>query len=227
MADLAAAGKRLPPIPLMGAGFIPVGVSGLIMLFVIPELMAARHIAEPVIAAVTALGLLPGFLSFLLAPLLDWRFSRRVWALLFTSLTVAASFVALMVVGDPGLLAAALFVSGLASALSAAAVGGWFGSIVPERDKARLGAWFTVGNFGAGGIVAAVGLPLLHAISYPVGAAVLALGNLLVVPLLFWTPCPAADGRLASESVAAFAREMARAKIAGVLGIRSRTRVKA
>ena len=41
---------------------------------------------EPQIAAVTAISLLPGFGAFLLAPILDWRFSRRAYAVAFSLL---------------------------------------------------------------------------------------------------------------------------------------------
>ena len=57
------------------------------MLFTMPQLLAAQHAPPNRIAAITAMALAPGFMSFLMAPLLDWRLSRRTWAVIFTLLT--------------------------------------------------------------------------------------------------------------------------------------------
>ncbi len=76
-----------PPIWLLGFGFWPLGVNGALLLITMPQLLAAQHAPESRIASITAMALAPGFLSFLMAPLLDWRFSRRTWAIVFTLLT--------------------------------------------------------------------------------------------------------------------------------------------
>ncbi|MGH6986039.1 MAG: MFS transporter [Caulobacteraceae bacterium] len=195
--------RRLPPVWLMGLGF-PIGVFSAVAVITVPSLLSQHHVREPVIAAITTLAIFSGFLSFLLAPLLDWRFSRRVWALFFACLTAASVFAALMSLSDPRVLAAVFILGGLAYGLLAAAVGGWFGAIVADKDKVALGAWLTVGNFASGGVAAALAIPILRDLPEGLGAGVLALLVLSVVPLLVLTPCPKADGRLASESFAAF-----------------------
>ena len=45
--------------------------------FFLPQLMAAVHVPEPKIAAITAIGVSPNFWFVLFGPILDVRFSRR------------------------------------------------------------------------------------------------------------------------------------------------------
>ena len=200
--------RRLPPVWLMGVGFAPLGVFGSVMLLTTPQLLAAHHVPEPQIAAVTAVGLIPGFCSFLLAPLLDWRFSRKTYAIAFTFVGAACAFAALMRINDLAQLTTLLVVGNLASNLGVAAVGGWFGGLTRPQDQSALGAWLTVFNIGGFGLVGAISVRLLRELPYPLGAALIALTVLLAIPLLLATPCPPADGRLARESFRDFARDL-------------------
>jgi PAT family beta-lactamase induction signal transducer AmpG len=203
-----AADARLPPTWLMGAGFLPLGVSGAVMLLTTPQLLAGDHVPEPVIATVTAIALSPSFLSFALAPMLDWRFSRKAYAIVFAAVGGLCSFAALLAMRQLFLLTLLLFIGNMAISLGVAAVGGWFGNLTETERKGRLGAWFTVYNIAGGGIASAVAIPLLRDLPYAVGAAVLGLGVVSALPLYILTPCPPADGRLARESFSAFAREV-------------------
>jgi PAT family beta-lactamase induction signal transducer AmpG len=200
--------RPLPPIWLMGLGFLPLGAFGSIMLITVPQLLAAEHVGEPQIASVTAIGLSPGFCSFLLAPLLDWRFSRRAYAVGFSVAGAVCAAAALLVIRDLRLLTALLFLGDMAICLNVAAVGGWFGNLVRTEDKGALGAWFTVANIGVGGLVATAAIYLLRDLPYVLGSGLLGLLTLTATPLLFWVPCPPADGRLASESFKEFARDV-------------------
>jgi PAT family beta-lactamase induction signal transducer AmpG len=201
--------RALPPVWLMGAGFLPLGASGALMLVTIPQLMAADHMSEATITSVTAVGLIPGFVSFLFGPLLDWRFSRRLYAIWLAAIGAACTFAALAFITRPGVVMWLLFASGMAIGLCVSAVGGWFGNLTRTEDKGALGAWFTVCNIGAGGLVAASAIPVLRGMPYLAGAGVLSLLILAALPLYVWTPCPPADGRLAHESFREFARDLA------------------
>jgi PAT family beta-lactamase induction signal transducer AmpG len=119
-----------PPIWLLGFGLWPLGVNGAFLLITMPQLLAAQHTPETRIAAITAMALAPGFVSFLIAPLLDWRFSRRTWAVVFTLLTGLGSAAAFLFVERLEALPALFFLSNLGAYLVAAACGGWFGERV-------------------------------------------------------------------------------------------------
>ena len=135
-----------PPIWLMGMGFIPLGVNGTILLITVPQLLAANHVPEAQIATITSIGLAPSFGYFLFSPLLDWRFSRRAYTIVFTLIGAACGFGSLLAIHDLRLLTVLLFIATLAISFSVAAVGGWFGNLVDTDKKAGLGAWLTVGN---------------------------------------------------------------------------------
>jgi PAT family beta-lactamase induction signal transducer AmpG len=202
------AGRKLPPIWVMGLGFLPLGASGSLTLITTPELLAANHVPEAQIAAITGISLIPGFIGFLLGPLLDWRFSRRAYAIVFSVLGAVCQFASMLFLRDLGLLTALLFASSLFIGLCVSAVGGWFGNLTPTQQKGALGAWFTVTNLGAGGLVAAVAITALRGLPYALGSGLLCLTIVGAIPLYLWVVCPPADGRLASESFTAFARDV-------------------
>jgi len=203
-----APARPLPPTWLMGVGFLPLGASGTVTLITVPQLLSALHVPEPRIALVTTIALFPGFIGFFLAPMLDWRFSRRAYAIFFTVLAALLQFAALLFTNDLTLLSVLLFAEGLAIGQCVSAVGGWFGNLTPTEKKGSLGAWFTVANLGLGGLVASVAIPLLRGLPYALGDAVISGTILLAVPLYLWVTCPPADGRLASESFKAFAEDV-------------------
>jgi PAT family beta-lactamase induction signal transducer AmpG len=200
--------RRTPPIWLMGIGFAPQGAYGSVMLLVVPQLLAANHVPVPRIAAVTAIGLIPGFCSFLLAPILDWRFTRRAYAIVFTVASAACAFAALVWVRELAALTALLVIGGLAANLTVAAVGGWFGGVTKDAEQGALGAWLTVFNMVAFGLVGIVAVPLIRALPDAMGAGLISLLILIALPLYLLTPCPPADGRLARESFRDFARDV-------------------
>ena len=199
-----------PPIWLLGFGLWPLGVNGALLLITMPQLLAAQHAPETRIAAITAMALAPGFVSFLMAPLLDWRFSRRTWAIVFTLLTGAGSAAAFLFVRRLELLPVFFFLSNLGAYLVAAACGGWFGELVARDRQGALGSWFAAVNIASGGLAAALAIPIFRGLPQPLGAVVLGSLSLLALPLLMTTPCPPADGRLAHEGVIAFARDVSR-----------------
>jgi MFS transporter, PAT family, beta-lactamase induction signal transducer AmpG len=202
------AARRLPPIWLMGLGFLPLGASGSLTLITLPTLLAANHVPEAQIASVTGISLIPAFMSFLLGPLLDWRFSRRFYAILFAVLGGACEYAGLLYLRDLTVLTALMFAASMCIGLCVSAVGGWFGNLTPTEKKGALGAWFTVTNLGAGGLVAAVAIVAVRDLPYALGAGLLCLTIVAAIPLFLWVECPPADGRLASESFVAFARDV-------------------
>jgi PAT family beta-lactamase induction signal transducer AmpG len=192
----------------MGIGFLPLGAYGSLMLITFPALLATNHVPEGRIAAITAIGLIPGFAYFLLTPLLDWRFKRRSYAIGLAIVGGLCLYAAFLSLRNLAVLPILLFVGYLAISLCIAAVGGWFGNLTRTEDQDRLGAWFTVFNLGGGGAVAMVAISLIRGLPYPVGAGLVSLSVVAALPMFFWLPCPPADKKLASESFRDFARDV-------------------
>jgi PAT family beta-lactamase induction signal transducer AmpG len=201
--------RPLPPVWLLGMGFLPLGTSGAVALIATPALLASAHVPEPEIAWVTSLFLVTGVIVFLLGPLLDWRYSRRAYAIAFAVLGALCQTAALLCISNLQLFTWLLFAAGLAVQLTTSAVGGWFGNLVPTEGKSGLGAWFTVYNIGAGGLAAVCVIPLLRELPNWLGASLVGALTLIPIPLFLLTPCPPADKRLAHESFRAFAGEVA------------------
>ena len=196
----ASQAARLPPVQLMGMANLPYGFFGAVVLLAVPQLLAARHVPEAQIASVTAFALIPGFCGFLLAPVLDVRFSRRSYAFALAVLSVALMVLALESLGDLPRLAGLLFAGYGAQVLFTAAVSGWLASLTPEADESKLAAWLNVANISGFGIMAVVSVALLRVLPPLVGPLVL--GALVLAPtaIFFWMPAPGADRRLAKES---------------------------
>ena len=192
----------------MGLCQAPLGISGGLTLVTLPQLLAAKHVSEPVISGVETWGLVPLFCAFLVSPLLDWRFSRRFYAIVLAMLTGAFVFTAYLTLDNIPLLSLLNFLAGASITLYVAAIGGWTGSIVPPEKKAALGAWMTAANIGAGGFTIMVGIVLLRHLPYVIGDAILAVLFVLPLALFPFMPVVRPDKKLASESFRDFFRDV-------------------
>ncbi len=178
----------------MGFCQAPLGVSGGLMLVTLPQLLAAKHVPEPVIAGVETWGLITMFCAFLLSPLLDWRFSRRFYAIVFAVLTAAFMFSSYLMLDNIPLLSLFQFLGGAAITLHGADIGGWIDG--GSGEQPALGAWMTAANIGAGGLTVMVAILLLRHLPYVLGDATLASHGLL--PLALFPSRPA--GNLMTKS---------------------------
>ncbi len=192
--------RKLPPVWLMGLTNATFGMYGGFAVVTLPGMLAAQGVPGGRIAAITATVLSPGFWSFLLAPILDVRFSRRTYALVFGALAAAA--IAFTVAFRlPIFLEEAVVLTGyVAASFVQAAAGGWVGSLIRKEDDSRLGAWFSVSNIGAGGIMMLISGQLITRVQ-PALAGTL-LGLMMLAPALLYLaiPAPPPDRRLARES---------------------------
>ena len=134
----------------MGLCQAPLGVSGGLTLVTLPQLLAAKHVPVPVIAGVETWALVPLFCAFLISPILDWRFSRRCYAIVMAVLTAAFIFISYLTLDNILLLSLLNFLNGASITLYVAAIGGWTGSIVAPAEKAALGARDDGGQYRVG-----------------------------------------------------------------------------
>lgn len=179
--DARAPAPRTLPVWLMGLTMATFGAFGGVWALATPQLLAADHVPEPTIATVTALVLLPGVVGFLLCPLLDLWISRRAWSALMALTTSALVAAALLDHHDLRAFTLLLIGASLTATFYQGALGGWLGDLVDDSERAKLGAWMTVGNIGGGGLMSMVALPILRGLAAPWGAVVC--GALLLLPL--------------------------------------------
>jgi MFS transporter, PAT family, beta-lactamase induction signal transducer AmpG len=197
-----------PPVWLLGLCNFTFGAYYAVMLQTVPQLLSADGVPQPTIAQVTAIGMIPSFCSFFLSPILDWRFTRRAYAIALALLTGGALLAMLASLHDMTRLATFMFVGAGTVTLYQAALGGWLASILAPEEKGRLGAWLTVANVAGGGVTAAIAIVVLRELPFAVGVAMLAAFLLAPLPLFPWIPTPAADRRLATESFRDFFRDV-------------------
>ncbi len=193
------------PAAILGFANLPLGLGNGLMLSAVPQLLAARHVPEPVISDITTIGLLPGFAIFLAGPLLDLRFSRRAYAAAATVVTAFASLAAVLALAHPVLLGVAVFVVSAASSVNLIAIGGWFGSVLEKDRDASLGTWMSVSFTVGFSLMAVEAVPIVHALP-PLAAAVL-LALPVLAPCLIYAALPAPpppDASLSREGFGVF-----------------------
>lgn len=192
--------KRRAPVWLMGLSNATFGIVGGFIVLPLPQMLAAEGLGAAKIAAVSAACLSPGFWVFLLGPLLDLKFSRRFYAALFAVLSGLGLALAVAMKANLPVLEAGVMVSYAAAVLSANALGGWLGAILPQvteedhdqpnREAVRLGAWTQVGSFLGGGAIALLTGEFVRGL--PLRVAALLLGLLVMLPAAVfpWIPLP-------------------------------------
>lgn len=199
---------RLPAL-VMGLTNLPYGAYGAVTLITVPQLLAARHVPEPIIAAITASAMIPSVFGFLVAPVLDVRFDRRRYALAFGALAAVAAFLALNRLDNLPQLGGLMIAGYLAATLFNSAIGGWLGSVVPADQTGRLAAGFTIGNVAGFGLGAILFITILRVFPGALGAAMV--GGVVAAPLLLLPFIPMSDSerRGVHESFATLANDLA------------------
>jgi MFS family permease len=126
--------RSTPPIWFMGMSNATMGFSNGIVLFALPQLLAAEHLPEWKIAAITAVAFSPDFWSVLFAPI-HVRFSRRWYASVLAAVCAISTAAAVLSLHHLVLLEIAMLFSIAAAILSSSAMGGWFSNITAHKDK--------------------------------------------------------------------------------------------
>lgn len=198
---------RLPPA-LMGLANLPFGLWGGLTLVTVPQLLAARHVPEPVIASITAAAMIPTFSGFLIAPILDVGLGRRAYARLFGLLTAAFAWLVLAQADRTATLAVLMIAGWVAANLFYNALGGWLGDVVDKGQEGRLGASFTIGNVVGFGVGAMIFITVLRAAPPAWGPPTAALVVAAPLVLTLWIPAVPPGGRTAQESFATLFRDL-------------------
>lgn len=201
--------RRLPPIWLMGLTNSVFGLMGGFAVVTVPEMLAAQGVPGGHIAVITAVVLSPGFWAFLLAPMLDVRFSRRTYAILFGALAAAAVGFTVFDHRNPALVETVMIAGYVAAAFYQGAVGGWTGSLISHEQDSALGVWFAVANTGASGLMILFAGGITQ--HFPPAQAAVMVGGAMMLPMLLFLaiPAPGPDRRLARESFGRFWIEVA------------------
>ena len=184
------------------------GLTSGFVIVTLPEILAAQGVPGGHIAAITSIMVSPSFWAFLIAPMLDVRFSRRSYAITFG--LIAAIATALVVMHHHNLTAVAVVMTGgyLAASLYQGAVGGWTGSLISREQASTLGIWFTVSNTGASGLIILFAASIIRHLNPAVAASIIVVVLLLPLLLFFFIPAPGPDRALTRETFGRFWHEV-------------------
>ena len=202
------AGRTTPPVWLMGICNATMGFSSGIVLFALPQLLAAEHVPEWQIATITAVAYSPSFWAVLFAPMLDVRFSRRWYATVLAAASAIFTAASILSLHHLVLLEIlALLVTATAN-LSSSALGGWFSNITDHKDKNILSKWMNISLICGVGVTSMLGGQLVRHL--PIAFAATLVGVIVFLPATIFAiiPAPGPDRRLAGESFAQFNREV-------------------
>jgi MFS transporter, PAT family, beta-lactamase induction signal transducer AmpG len=199
---------RIPPAWLMGLCNLTLGFTTGIIFFVLPQLLAAEHVSELKIAAVTAVAMSPNFWAVVFSPILDVRFSRRWYATAFAAAAAISAAVAVLNLHHLVTLEFAAVLSVAAAALFGGALGGWLSNVADHKVKNTLSKWMNIALISGIGVASMLGGELVRGL--PIVAAAVMIGAMIFLPVIIFLfiPAPGPDGRLAGESFAEFNREI-------------------
>lgn len=201
--------RRIPPIWLMGLTNSVFGLMGGFAVVTLPEMLAAQGIPGGHIAVIVAVIMSPAFWAFVLSPMLDVRFSRRTYAIVFGTLTAAAAGFTVFDHRQPGLVEVVMVAGYIAASFYQGAVGGWTGSLISKDQDSELGMWFAVANTGASGFMILFAGDMVRRFPPALAACLVAAGMMAPMLLFLAIPAPGPDRRLARESFGRFWTEVA------------------
>ena len=192
----------------MGMSNLSFGLYAGFITLSLPQLLAAQHVPEARIAAITATVISAGIWVFLLGPMLDVRFSRRFYATLFSALAGICLTLTLLNRTNLALVEVFMLIGFASAQLNTNALGGWLATIVPAHDESKLSSWTWAASFGGNGLMAILAGELVRAL--PIQLAAILLGLIVVLPTAIFLvmPSPGPDRRLARESFTKFFGEV-------------------
>ena len=199
---------RTVPVWLMGLTNATFGMYGGMVSISLPEILAEQHIPEARIAIITATAMTPAFWAFLICPMLDVRFTRRVYATASSIFAAVLLCLGLLNLHHLFLLEVLLTLGFAGACITQNALGGWLSTTIHHEDESRLSAWFNVSNISGGGIIATFTLTLIHRLPLPLAAVLLSVALLLPLSIYPFIPVTPPDARLARESFSAFFRDI-------------------
>jgi PAT family beta-lactamase induction signal transducer AmpG len=200
--------RTTPPVWMMGVCNATMGFSNGIVLFALPQLLAAGHVPESKIATITAVAFSPNFWSVFFAPILDVRFSRRWYATVLAAVCATCTAISIFNLHHLFLLEILALLATATANLSSSAMGGWFSNITDHKDKNILSKWMNISLICGIGVTSMLGGQLFRHL--PMALAAVLVGVIVFLPATIFAiiPAPGPDRRLAGESFIQFSREV-------------------
>jgi MFS transporter, PAT family, beta-lactamase induction signal transducer AmpG len=202
--------RHLPPWA-MGLAIAPLGFYFGYVSTAMGILLAAHGVSVGKIAGVSAVAFSPTWWGFAVCPILDVRFSKRTYALVFAAIAAVCVGLSTLVTTHLVLFTVLLTVGCTAAVIFGNAHQGWMPDVIGEEHYSRVGATTNIANLGAAGIFATLVVVLVRTASPVVAAVLLALVVMAPTVMLFFIPLPAAPTRNAADVFGSFFSDLYRA----------------
>jgi MFS transporter, PAT family, beta-lactamase induction signal transducer AmpG len=202
--------KKRPQLPpwAMGLAIAPMGCYYGFISTAMGILLRARGVPVERIDYISAIAFSPSFWAFLLCPILDVRFSKRAYAVLFAGLAAVCLGVTTLLTANLTAFTVVLTIGCAAAVIFGNAHQGWMPDVIGDKHYSHVGATTNVANLGAAGAFAVLTVYLVRDLPALSAAALLALTMAAPAVLLFFIPLPARPTRGASQVFSTFFRDL-------------------
>jgi PAT family beta-lactamase induction signal transducer AmpG len=201
--------KQLPPWA-MGLAVAPLGFYFGFISTAMPILLRSKGVSVDEITKISFLAFSPSFWAFVLCPILDVRFSKRAYALLFAAISAVCLGASTLLTGNLTVFTIVLTVGCTATVMFGNAHGGWMPDVIRDEHYSQVGGTVNIANLGAAGAFAALAVGVVRDTSPAVAAWLL--GAIVLAPtvMLFFIPLPAKSTRAVAEVFSSFFRDLYR-----------------
>jgi PAT family beta-lactamase induction signal transducer AmpG len=192
----------------MGLAIAPMGFYFGFVSTAMPILLAAHHVPLGQIANISAWGFSPSFWAFLLCPILDVRYTKRTYALVFAALAALCLGACTLLTANLIAFTAVLTAGCAAVVIFGNAHQGWMPDVVHDKHYSAVGGASNIANLGAAGLFATLAVVLMRTLPATLAAALLTLTVFAPTAMLFFIPLPSKPTRSAAEMFSRFFRDL-------------------
>ncbi len=201
--------RQLPPWA-MGLAIAPLGFYFGFISTAMPILLSAKGVSVDEISQVSFVGFSPSFWAFLLCPILDVRFSKRTYALMFAAIAAICLGACTLLTGNIVAFEIVLTTGCTAAVMFGNAHGGWMPDVIRDHHYSQVGGTANIANLGAAGAFAALAVAVVRTMSAPAAAWLLAAMVMAPTIMLFFIPVPEQPTRGAAEVFRTFFADLYR-----------------
>jgi PAT family beta-lactamase induction signal transducer AmpG len=194
----------------MGLAIAPLGFYFGFISTAMPILLSAKNVPVDKISQVSFIAFSPSFWAFSLCPILDVRFSKRTYAVVFAAIAAICLGTSTLLTGNIAAFEIVLTVGCTAAVMFGNAHGGWMPDVILDMHYSQVGGTANIANLGAAGAFAAVAVTVVRMMSAPAAAWLLAAMVMAPTVMLFFIPLPAKPTRDAADVFGNFFRDLFR-----------------
>ncbi len=195
--------RQLPPWA-MGLAIAPLGFYFGFISTAMPILLSAKGVSVDEISKVSFIGFSPSFWAVLLCPILDVRFSKRAYALVFAAIAAVCLGACTLLTGNVAIFTIVLTTGCAAAVMFGNAHGGWMPDVIRDKHYSQVGGTSNIANLGAAGAFAALAVTVVRTVPPANAAWLLAAMVMAPTAALFFVPLPTKPTRGVAEVFGSF-----------------------